>query len=456
VAHNVAIYFAKIGLCPQYRPSAIEQRVDLSVPNLFHREKQPGTTVTTRTDHNSLVFSNPIGLAAGFDKDGMIVSSMLLLGFGFVEIGTVTPLAQEGNPKPRMFRLQDDQAIINRYGFNSSGNQVVLSNLQQYRHLQQQARLYHYSTNTKLPWYDRIYYMIPSIQQQQNLLRDGIVGVNIGKNKTSETDEATIQDYITNIQTFAPYADYLVINISSPNTARLRTWQQPDALERLLQSCIQARDDALLSFNEEMSKTPILIKLSPDLNESELIEIANVCLKFQVDGIIVSNTTNQRPHDLISAHHIQNQSGGLSGRPLKDRSTECIRILYKATNGGMIPIIGVGGISNGYDAYEKFKAGASLIQIYSSLIYEGPGIVQRIRTELAHLLIQHGQRSLQHDVIGLDHDDIFWKKQQIRQQQKESNVNVIVIDEENDNDITDEMPSLHDDDDDHEKKSDSS
>lgn len=414
----------------------------MSIKDLFSKKTKTNSKIestASTTTATTITFPNPIGLAAGFDKDGIIISSMILLGFGFVEIGTVTPKQQDGNPKPRMFRLNDDHAIINRYGFNSSGTEAVLSNVQNYRTMQQQS--YHnVYTNPLLPWYNRIYYLIPSMQRQQKQLQKGIVGVNIGKNKSSESDDETIQDYVTNIQTFTPYADYLVINISSPNTAGLRNWQTPDSLETLLLSCIKARDELLSASSSENTKsntTPILIKLSPDLNEAELIEIANVCMKCNVDGIIVSNTTNQRPHDLISAHHIQKQEGGLSGKPIKDQSTECIRILYKATNGGTIPIIGVGGVSNGHDAYEKLKAGASLIQIYSSLIYDGPGIVRRIRMELAQILLENGHRSI-HDVIGLDHDEYYWKKQQEKQKDVEANVSIIVIDQEDDNDITDD------------------
>lgn len=423
MAHNVAIYMARVGFCPQYRPTSIaEQRVDMSIRNLFHNSNP------------NLTFYNPIGLAAGFDKNGEIIPAMILLGFGFIEIGTVTPFPQSGNPKPRMFRLKDDSAIINRYGFNSAGADNVLSNIQSFRNLQKHWQhkvvpdIQDGSKTTDTSLWLKLYQMLPSVKRQQSLIDHGVLGVNIGKNKSSESIEDTISDYVTNIRSFAPISDYIVINISSPNTPGLRDWQQRTGiLKDLLTACINTRNEIALSNNNKY-KTPLLIKVAPDLTKEQLIDIATVCTETGIDGIVISNTTNQRPADLISAHHIRNESGGLSGKPIKDKSTECIRILYEATDGGKIPIIGVGGISSGQDAYEKFKAGASLVQVYSCMIYNGPGVVNRIRNELAQILLDNGQRNLQKDVIGLDHEELFWMKRQQIDDDIQAKTPVVVID----------------------------
>jgi dihydroorotate dehydrogenase len=252
-------------------------------------------------------------------------------------------------------------AVINRYGFNSQGVDVVKENLRDFRE--------HYK---------------------------GTVGVNIGKNKTGDANH----DYALLIRELGPLADYLVVNISSPNTPGLRDLQIL-GLEVLLLHCKQARQDAGLS-------TPLLVKIAPDLTDAQLQEVATACLTVGLDGIVVCNTTTSRPDDLISRHALQ--EGGLSGAPIKDRSTECIRKLYEYTNGELL-IIGVGGVGSGKDAWDKLTAGASLVQLYSMMVYQGPGVVSRVRHELAEIMLQNGKRSL-NDVIGCDHDEIFWKRQQ--------------------------------------------
>jgi dihydroorotate dehydrogenase len=390
VAHNLAIRFAKLGLCPYYHLSAAEQRVQVS------------TTVFGKQ------FTNPIGLAAGFDKDGEIIQPMHDLGFGFVEIGTVTPLPQPGNPKPRMFRLTEDQAIINRYGFNSQGNVIVEANVNEFRQPQQQHASERLDDNDSFVAYVKRFYnwLYPPRHAQ-----GGLVGINIGRNKQSESAEDAIADYESNIGLLGPLADFIIINISSPNTPGLRK-SQTLGLERLVKACLDAR-------NELPQKPPLLIKLAPDLTEAQLHEIALICMEQKLDGLVVSNSTVYRPDLLLSKH--RDQTGGLSGKPLKDQSTDVIRKLYKLTD-GTIPIIGVGGVGSGRDVFDKLKAGASLVEVYSMMVYQGPGCVSRIRHELAELMLQSGKRCIE-DVVGMDHEDIFWRRReefQLRNRRRDS------------------------------------
>lgn len=278
------------------------------------------------------------------------------MGFGFIEIGSVTPEPQFGNDKPRVFRLSEDQAVINRYGFNNDGHDKVLNRI---------------------------------IEVKKGNFK-GKIGINLGKNKESVSP---IDDYVVGIQRFGSRADYLVINISSPNTPGLRDLQHKHYLSMLLSSVIETRN--LLE-----NRPPVFVKLAPDLTFSELKDIADVILSKQckIDGVIISNTTVQRPETLGSAN--KTEIGGLSGQPLRLKATEMIKDMYKLTK-GQIPIIGVGGIFSGQDAYEKIKAGASVVQIYTSLIYEGPPIVTKIKKELAELLISDGFESVA-EAVGSD------------------------------------------------------
>lgn len=295
-----------------------------------------------------------MGLAAGFDKNAEAVQGLNEIGFGFIEVGSVTPEPQPGNDKPRVFRLLEDQAIINRYGFNSDG--------------------------------------IDAVQQRLKVIRgegtfNGVLGVNLGKNKLSENP---IGDYKRGIEALGPYCDYLVINISSPNTPGLRSMQNKRELEDLLKATVDER-------NKLVTPVPLVLKISPDLNESELKDIANVIQKkgTKIDALIVSNTTIARPESLLSGH--AQEVGGLSGAPVKDMSTKVIAQMFKLTK-GQVPIIGVGGIATGQDAYEKILAGASAVQIYSSMIYEGPPVVNRIKRELSELLDTDKYKSVQEAV----------------------------------------------------------
>ncbi|BES93163.1 Dihydroorotate dehydrogenase [Nesidiocoris tenuis] len=294
----------------------------------------------------NLNFTNPIGMAAGFDKHGEAVENLHDIGFGFVEIGSVTPLPQPGNEKPRVFRLAENEAVINRYGFNSEGHQAVFERIKRLK--------------------DRNF--------------QGVVGVNLGKNKTSADP---IQDYVSGIQLFGPVADYLVINISSPNTPGLRDWQNKDQLEKLLTTLVQVRNEL------PGRKPPLLLKLAPDLTESQRKDIGKLVLqkKCRIDGLVISNTSIERGPELIGEH--VNEAGGLSGRPISDLSTKMIQEMRNITK-GEIPIIGVGGLSTGQDAFDKIKAGASLVQLYTAYVYHGPPRVTRIKKELDEALRKNG------------------------------------------------------------------
>lgn len=282
-------------------------------------------------------FPNPVGLAAGFDKEAKLFTDFAHLGFGFIEIGTITPLGQEGNPQPRLFRLPKDKALINRMGFNNEGLEAALN------------RLKHRS---------------PGL----------IVGGNIGKNKVTPNDEAFL-DYQKCFNSLFPYVDYFVVNVSSPNTPNLRELQEKEPLKHLLNS--------IMDLNRGMSlQKPVLLKIAPDLNNSQLDDIIEIVKSTNIHGIIATNTTISRENlQTASAELEAIGAGGLSGAPLKDRSTEVIRYLHSRSNAAF-PIIGVGGISSPQDAIEKLNAGASLVQVYSGLVYYGPALVRDINHEI--------------------------------------------------------------------------
>ena len=300
-----------------------------------------------------LDFPNPIGLAAGFDKNAEVMHSMFSFGFGFVEIGTVTPKPQNGNVKPRVFRLKEDLAIINNLGFNNKGMIKIKKNLQKFRN--------------------------PKFNNQ-------IIGVNIGKNKNTLD---AVNDYLQVIEELGSFASYITINISSPNTEGLRDLQLRGNIEKLIKKIMDKRDQ-IKSINTK----PILIKISPDLNEDQLRDIALISLANNIDGLIMTNTTIDRKQNLLSS--FKNKKGGLSGKPLFKSSNNTLRKIYSLTN-GQIPLIGVGGISS--DCYEKIKSGASLIQLYTSLVYSGPKMIFRIKSELIDLIKTEGYKNIT-EVIG--------------------------------------------------------
>ena len=295
-----------------------------------------------------LSFPNPIGLSAGFDKDAIAPDAARKLGFGFVECGTVTPLPQPGNPRPRLFRLYEDRAVINRMGFNNQGMEAFA-------------------------------------EKVSRRARNGILGINIGANKTSDD---RIADYARGLMRLLPYADYVTVNISSPNTPGLRGLQDHGQLQHLLQAVTGARGK---------SKTPILLKIAPDIDEAAVESIAEIVIKSGIEGIILTNTTIAR-NGLKSA--CANETGGLSGAPLFARSTEVLRQMRKMV-GNRLMLVGVGGVSSGADAYAKIRAGASLVQLYTALVFHGPGLVARIKQELLALLERDGFANVS-EAVGAD------------------------------------------------------
>jgi len=299
----------------------------------------------------NLAFPNPIGLAAGFDKDAEVIDPLLALGFGFVEAGSVTPRPQPGNPKPRLFRLDEDAGVINRFGFNSEGLAPFI---------------YH-------------------LGRRRAAGAGGIVGANVGKNK--ETVDASV-DYDAGVTATAPLADYVVCNLSSPNTPGLRALQARSEMGALVVKALAARDR---SVPEPSARPPLLVKIAPDLDDAGLSDVAHVCRDCGVDGIIIGNTTLSRPASLRSPH--KGEAGGLSGKPLMALSTERLATLARLLEGA-IPLIGCGGIASGADAYAKIRAGASLVQLYSALVYHGPGLIADIRLDLAARLRADGFSSL--------------------------------------------------------------
>ena len=298
-----------------------------------------------------LDFPNPLGMAAGFDKDGEVPDALLGLGFGFAEVGSITPRPQPGNPRPRLFRLTEDRAVINRMGFNNGGAEAAALRLSARRH------------------------------------KPGIVGINIGANKDSED---RVADYATMTRIMAPLASYLAVNISSPNTPGLRALQDEAALAGLLDAVLEARG-AVLHANPP----PVFLKVAPDLQPADVDAIAKIALDKQLGALIVSNTTIERP-PLASKH--ASETGGLSGAPLKAMALERLRDFRKAT-GGALPLVGVGGIANADDAWERIRAGASLVQLYSAMVYEGPGIAKSITRGLEQLMVRDGFTSIA-DAVG--------------------------------------------------------
>lgn len=284
-----------------------------------------------------LKFKNPVGLAAGLDKDAKLVDELAMLGFGFIEIGTLTPKPQEGNPQPRLFRLPQDEALINRMGFNNGG-------------------------------------VLEAVERLKKRKSDVIVGGNIGKNKVTPNEKA-VDDYLFCLEALHPYVDYFVVNVSSPNTPNLRDLQEKEPLKQLLQA-VKAANDA------KPQPKPILLKIAPDLTDGQLDDIVEIVQETGIAGVIATNTTIDRtvlttPKEEVDAIG----AGGVSGKVLRKRSTEVIRYLHQKS-GGQFPIIGVGGIFSAEDAIEKLEAGASLVQVYSGMIYEGPNLIKKIKKGL--------------------------------------------------------------------------
>ena len=333
IAHNLAIKSLKLNL----------------LPNLINQDKDDPVFKTNLFGKD---INNPIGMAAGFDKNAEVYNSLFKLGFGFVEVGTVTPLKQYGNQKPRVFRLVKDQALINRLGFNNFGADDVNARIR--------------SNPSK-----------------------GLLGINIGPNKDSEN---RLNDYLIGIKKFHDIADYITINISSPNTENLRSFHDDSKFNELLET-LEAEKIKL------KSKIPIVVKISPDIPDEQVESISNTLIKYKVRAIIVSNTTasNREKLEDVTKH----QKGGLSGKPLEDISNKLIGKFYKLLK-DKIEIIGVGGVDSGESAYRKFVAGASFVQLYTGMVFQGPSVVRKIKKELKKILINEGVKSFK-EIIGRNH-----------------------------------------------------
>ena len=329
-AHNLAIKSLKFNF----------------VPNILDQDKNNPLFKTKLFNKN---LDNPIGMAAGFDKNAEVYNSLFRLGFGFVEVGTITPLKQYGNPKPRVFRLVEDEALINRLGFNNLGAKNVFARIK---------------SNSQI----------------------GLLGINIGPNKDTEN---RLYDYIECFKTFHEVADYITINISSPNTENLRNFHDQTKLNELLE--LIEKEKKTLN-----SKTPIAVKVSPDINDQELKKIFEVLLSNNIELIIVSNTSDTTRENLNNTQG--HQKGGLSGKPIEKKSTQLISKFYKILK-GRIKIIGVGGVDSGESAYEKFLAGANYVQLYTGMVFRGPNIVNMIKKELSELLLKDGIKNYT-EIIG--------------------------------------------------------
>ena len=316
------------------------------VPNIIDEDKD---NPLFKTKLFNKVLDNPIGMAAGFDKNAEVYNSLFKLGFGFVEAGTVTPLKQYGNPKPRVFRLVEDEALINRLGFNNLGSKNIV---------------------------DRIKRNNPT----------GLLGINIGPNKDSED---RTNDYIKCLKTFNGLSDYITINISSPNTEDLRNFHDQKKLDDLLKLIEKEKRDL-------NSKTPIAVKVSPDINDKEITQISEVLLNNKIEAAIISNTSDTTRENLQNTQ--SHQKGGLSGKPIESKSTELIRKFYKVLK-GRIKIIGVGGVDSGRSAYQKLLAGADYLQLYTGMVFRGPNIVSLIKKELKEILLKEGVKNFK-EIVG--------------------------------------------------------
>ena len=329
-AHNLAIKSLKFNFVPNVLE--VDKNNPLFKTKLFNKDLE-----------------NPIGMAAGFDKNAEVYNSLFKLGFGFVEVGTITPLKQYGNPKPRVFRLVEDEALINRLGFNNLGSKNVV---------------------------DRI----------KSNKQTGLLGINIGPNKDSDN---RLEDYLHCFKIFQDVADYITINISSPNTEDLRSFHDQTKLNQLLESVNKEKKN----FG---SKIPIVVKISPDIDDQEIKKITEVLLSNNIEAIIVSNTSDSSRESLNNIQ--KHQKGGLSGKPIEEKSTKLINKFYKLLN-GKIKIIGCGGVDSGKSAYEKFLAGANYVQLYTGMVFRGPNVVNMIKKELKELLIVDGVKNFA-EIIG--------------------------------------------------------
>ncbi|TFK40001.1 Dihydroorotate dehydrogenase-domain-containing protein [Crucibulum laeve] len=350
--------------------------------------------------------TNPVGVAAGFDKDGEAIDGLFDLGFSWVEIGSVTPKPQPGNPRPRVFHLPEDSGLINRYGFPSQGHASVLSRLR-----------------ARLPTFI-------SGPEPASLREGSVLAVNLGKNKESPVD--SVDDYVAGVRTFGTYSDVLVVNISSPNTPGLRGLQNRDHLKGLLESVVKARDELTPSV-VTFRKPKLVLKIAPDLDEAQLVDMAEVIRGSNIDGVIVSNTTIQRPSHLIN--HNKHELGGLSGAPVKPYSLKAVRTLRKNLPAS-IPIIGCGGIATGADVLEFANAGASMVQLYTSFGYDGVGTCRRVKDQLVEELSKTG--TTWSAVTKKAIDELSWKEPP-KEEKKESTVSQLISEAKELKDLLDKL-----------------
>ena len=382
-AHNLGVSLFANGLYPIERRERDNDRNNADASGEY-AEMREMLRVTNVFNDGLMTFPNPIGLAAGFDKDAKTIQGMREIGFGFVEIGSVTPQPQDGNPKPRVFRLRELDAVINRYGFNSEGIERAKERLKKEKN-RVAATVVDNKTEEKEE----------STTTTTNVIAP--IGVNLGKNKTTPESEAA-KSYALGATELGPFADYLVINVSSPNTPGLRDLQKGSSLVKILRDVVNARD-RLLVKEEKKKSLPVLVKIAPDVDEKGLKEIAKAVKKAKIDGVIISNTTIER-NDRVQQHENGKEIGGLSGKPVFEKSTEVLRRFYELTDGS-IPLVGCGGVFTGEDALKKIKAGASLVQLYTSFAYAGPALIPKVKRELYEALKREGFKNV-NEAVGYD------------------------------------------------------
>ena len=381
-AHNLGVSLFANGLYPIERRERDNDRNNANASGEY-AEMREMLRVTNVFNDGLMTFPNPIGLAAGFDKDAKTIQGMREIGFGFVEIGSVTPQPQDGNPKPRVFRLRELDAVINRYGFNSEGIERAKERLKKEKN-RVAATVVDNKTEEK-----------EESTTTTNVIAP--IGVNLGKNKTTPESEAA-KSYALGATELGPFADYLVINVSSPNTPGLRDLQKGSSLVKILRDVVNARD-RLLVKEEKKKSLPVLVKIAPDVDEKGLKEIAKAVKKAKIDGVIISNTTIER-NDRVQQHENGKEIGGLSGKPVFEKSTEVLRRFYELTDGS-IPLVGCGGVFTGEDALKKIKAGASLVQLYTSFAYAGPALIPKVKRELYEALKREGFKNV-NEAVGYD------------------------------------------------------
>ena len=383
-AHDLGVSLFANGLYPIERRERDNDRNNADASGEY-AEMREMLRVTNVFNDGLMTFPNPIGLAACFDKDAKTIQGMREIGFGFVEIGSVTPQPQDGNPKPRVFRLRELDAVINRYGFNSEGIERAKERLKKEKN-RVAATVVDNKTEEKEE---------STTTTTTNVIAP--IGVNLGKNKTTPESEAA-KSYALGATELGPFADYLVINVSSPNTPGLRDLQKGSSLVKILRDVVNARD-RLLVKEEKKKSLPVLVKIAPDVDEKGLKEIAKAVKKAKIDGVIISNTTIER-NDRVQQHENGKEIGGLSGKPVFEKSTEVLRRFYELTDGS-IPLVGCGGVFTGEDALKKIKAGASLVQLYTSFAYAGPALIPKVKRELYEALKREGFKNV-NEAVGYD------------------------------------------------------